>query len=455
MFAINWQQYGLRANPYDTNALTEGGDIPLERSFVGRDDELVLLNGLFESQDRIALVIGGEPGVGKTSLANYHKFLWKKKTPKLLFSFRREIEAREDILDQKNFLIEVIASIIKEITLLDNGLLRDPLLERLSRLVDITYDLALSAELSGGYTGLQGGVSYGRSKSTQAPMAISATVLREYFLKLIEWIKTHEIGGQTFSGLVVHVNNFDVLFRHGKEEKVRFFLDDIRDVLQTKDVYFLFVGPNELHGIIQENQRVRSVFSPHGITLRPLSKRDMVEAFRVRIDELKSKGVATPIKPIDDDTVYKIYDLYAGDIRETMKAITDLLGEYADRPAKTLMSNEALVFLGRERWQRVLEKKLSDKQLEALQILASEPNPISATEFAKKHGMQTSNVVQRYFQPYRECGIIEDVERDGKTVRVELMTTYKPLRWFLEAKPNAEKQEKLRAEQDSLFGELL
>ena len=91
MNPINWQQFGLRKNPYDTLPLIEGGDIPINKAFVGRDQEKKIIDSLLESSERICLTICGDVGVGKTSLANFQKFVWKYKKQKLLFSFRREI----------------------------------------------------------------------------------------------------------------------------------------------------------------------------------------------------------------------------------------------------------------------------------------------------------------------------------------------------------------------------
>lgn len=136
MNPINWQQFGLRKNPYDTLPLIEGGDLPIEKAFVGRDSEKKFLNSLFKSNERICLTIGGDVGVGKTSLANFHKFIWKYHTKeKLLFSFRREIEANGDLLNKKNFLIEIIGSVLREIRLLQPELLKNELLKSYLKLL--------------------------------------------------------------------------------------------------------------------------------------------------------------------------------------------------------------------------------------------------------------------------------------------------------------------------------
>src|SRR5258708_5355508 len=103
MVSINWQQFGLKKNPYDTLPLVEGGELSLEKAFVGRIKEREFLDNLYESESRLCLTICGNVGVGKTSLANFHKFIWKYCKPnKLLFSFRREIEITEKILNKRD-----------------------------------------------------------------------------------------------------------------------------------------------------------------------------------------------------------------------------------------------------------------------------------------------------------------------------------------------------------------
>lgn len=92
---INWQQFGLKTNPYDTLPLVEGGDLPLRHAFIGRDSERKYIDDFFESENNVCLTLCGDTGVGKTSLANFQKFIWKHAKDNPLFSCRREIEASE------------------------------------------------------------------------------------------------------------------------------------------------------------------------------------------------------------------------------------------------------------------------------------------------------------------------------------------------------------------------
>ena len=73
------------------------------------------------------------------------------------------------------------------------------------------------------------------------PIQLSTSLLEESFANLITFIKSHKIKNLKYSGLVVHVNNFDIILsdKDGKDEAIKFF-DEIRDVLQTPDVYFYF-----------------------------------------------------------------------------------------------------------------------------------------------------------------------------------------------------------------------
>lgn len=90
MDAVNWQQFGLRNNPYDTLPLVEGGELPIEEAFIGRERERSFLDTFFDNRGRGNLIIEGHVGVGKTSLMNYQKVICKYRKPKLLLSFRRE-----------------------------------------------------------------------------------------------------------------------------------------------------------------------------------------------------------------------------------------------------------------------------------------------------------------------------------------------------------------------------
>jgi hypothetical protein len=432
MNTINWQQFGLKKNPYDTMPLIEGGDLPIDKAFVGRVGEKKMIDSLLESNERLCLTICGDVGVGKTSLANFQKFIWKYSKQKLLFSFRREIEASFDLLNKKNFLIEIIGSVLREIRLLQPDLLTNELLKKLSQIVDISQTLAIS----GGGSVFGFGLEAGGEKKTSSPIQLSITVLEEYFTNLIKYIKENEIKGYKYSGLIVHVNNFDVVLRSEQNKsKVIAFFDEIRDILQTPDTYFIFLGPKLFFkDIIGSSQRVKSIFYQTPLNLNPLSKTEIVEAFKERMDYLKSEDVTSYIKPIEDEVVYRIYDLYNGDVRSIMSSIIDIMSQYSEKLAKPLTMDEAMLLLGMERWEKIETViKLSNEQKEVLKYLASQDSYISQKEVVEKFKKAQSNVSGYYFKPLKDHGIIEEKEKADKTPYYGLTTDYTPLKWLVKS----------------------
>lgn len=430
MNAINWQQFGLKKNPYETMPLIEGGDIDISKAFVGRDSEKKILDNLFSYDNRLCLAICGNVGVGKTSLANFQKFIWKYHQEKLLFSFRREIEANNDLLNKKSFLIEIIASVIREIRLMDAVLLKNELIKKLSAIVDISQTI----EFSVGGSFMNYGLNLGGSKNAAPPFQISISFLEQCFSDLVSFIKNNEIAGNKYSGLVVHVNNFDIVLvdEDGKKKAIAFF-DELRDILQTPDVYYLFLGPKNLfRDVISAKQRVKSIFYQTPLVINPLSKTDIIKAFDERMELLKSDNVSGIIKPIEDEVIYKIYDLYEGDVRSIMSCVIDILGQYSEKLAKPLSVNGAMLLLAKERWEKIeIAIKLTPEQKEILKYLAQADKYISQKEVAVMFKKAQSNVSGYYFKPLKDNNIIEEKEVKGKTSYYGLTTDYIPLKWLI------------------------
>lgn len=404
----------------------------IKRAFIARENERKFIDSLLESNERICLAICGNVGVGKTSLANFQKFVWKYSRKKLLFSFRREIEASNDLLNKKNFLIEIIGSVLREIRLLQPDMLKDELLKKLTQIVDISQTMAISA----GGSAFGFGLDFGGEKTNIAPLQLSTTLLEEYFLELVNFIKRKKIRNREYSGLIVHVNNFDIILadKNGRSNAVAFF-NEIRDILQTPGVYFLFLGPKSFFkDVIGQSQRVRSIFYQTPLQINPLSKTEIIKAFEERMNLLKSEDVNTYIKPIEDEAIYKIYDLYEGDVRLIMASILDILGQYSEKLAKPLTANEAMLLLGKERWEKIEHViKLTSEQKEILKYLAGASSLISQKEVSQMFKKAQSNVSGYYFKPLKEHGIIEEKEKNKKTIYYGLTADYMPLRWLIES----------------------
>lgn len=303
--------------------------------------------------------------------------------------------------------------------------------------------------ISGGGSAFGFGLEFGGEKINTSPLQLSITLLEECFINLINFITSNKIKGLEYSGLIVHVNNFDIILSNekGKEMAINFF-DEIRDVLQTPNVYFLFLGPKNLFkDIIGARQRVKSIFYQTPLIVSPLSKTEIAKAFEERMQLLKSDDVSLYIKPMEDEAIYKIYDLYGGDIRSIMSSVLDILGQYSEKLAKPLSVNEAMLLLGKERWEKIENvMKLTAEQKEILKYLARAEKFISQKELVKMFKKAQSNVSGYYFKPLKDNNIIEEKERVGKTHYYGLTADYNPLKWLLESQKkvneNIEQQSK-------------
>lgn len=427
-----WQQYGLRQNPFDTLPLVEGGEIPINQAFIGREQERSYLDSLYQLESKGAIIIEGKLGVGKTSLANYQKNRWRNDKNKPLFSFRREIEANSRRLTKEDFILDIIGSCLREIELVDKELIpKHKFLQRLSRLVDITETISFSSGIEiAGFGG-----EFGKTKSIEYPSQLTATLLEKYLNQLIEFILTTPILKVRYHGLIVHINNFDTVL-NSKEGKaiVINFMHEIRDLLQISNVYYIFIGPEGFFNqILAKEARIKPVFTGNPIKLLPLNKLEFKAAIKERFHLLKSHDVQDIIRPFDDQLLAAVYDLYQGDIRSLMGALRDILVANANNLPKTLTKEEGLISLAQERWHKIKLTKLSKEQEQVL-LYMSKFEKISQKEIAHHFHKAQTNVSGYYFAPLHQNNIIELVEKSGRVKYWSLSKEYMPIK-YLDLKP--------------------
>jgi DNA-binding transcriptional ArsR family regulator/GTPase SAR1 family protein len=446
---ISWQQFGLKSDPYDTNALAEGGDFLLNEVFVGREKERSRLDGIFSSEDRACLTICGDPGVGKTSLTNFQKFEWKyNRVEKPLFSFRGEIEISEILLDKQYFLFEIMASLLREIELIDPDLLKEKLLADIHSLVTVTQRNLLSRNMSVNVGVFSGGVSNEDIQTT--PQRMTTIYVEKYFMDLLSFIQNNKIGGMEYRGIIVHVNNFDTLLQEkGKEKAVVTFFHEMRNLLQTKGVYFLFLGPEDFYSaIIATQDRVRSVFAQTPLIVKPLSKKEVTSAFEKRMHFLRSDRVLQHIRPVDDTVIFALYDLYDGDIRNIMQGVKDILGQCGDRIMQSVSKEQAKRILSKKYWEEGANDISKTIQEVLLFFMGKDPECLTNTQIAKELKKAQANI-SKYIKVLKDRNIIEEKRTQGKSVFYGITTAYKPLIWRCDY--NAENKAQEMELQESLF----
>ncbi len=453
MTNISWEQFGLKKNPYDISPLVEGGDVNVSNAFVGRNHEREFIDDILASEERACITICGNVGVGKTSMANYQKYLWKYHVKKKqLFSFRREIEANEELLNKKSFILEVIGSIMNEIELLDPQLIeKSDFLQKMTKLIDITQTFGISGNVS---TGIPGIINVGADfsdKQLLAPIQLTTVALEKSFSQLLQYVMTNKIRGVAYEGLIIHVNNFDVVMESNKKQTKQFFAE-IRDFLQTKNVFFIFLGPSNFYKeIIGVQDRVKSIFMPHPLLLEPLTKKELVDAFNKRLALLKSENVEEVIKPFEDEVIFELYDLFSGDVRLVMKALRDVLIRFADKLPQTLSSDETLIILGGERISRI-EKLLTEEQMKVLGIIVGSKKPITQSEIAVLLKKAPTNMSSYYFRKLAELGVIEVKKEEGKHKYWHLTKEFLPLQRLSQAQKNLQEKFGQANRQLELFG---
>lgn len=404
----DWQQFGLKRNPFDITPLVEGSDLSIEDVFVGRTREQRILDNLFSQEERLCLIVSGDVGVGKTSFVNRQKYIWKYKTQKLLFSSRREIEMNSQLLSKKQFILEILGSVVREIQLRDERVLKTSLLKKIQTVVDIYQEASFSGGFSvAGY----GGMSLRKSNSLAKPIEIPLSVLEGYLSDLVEFLKSKEIGGFKYSGLIVHVNNFGELLS-GQEKAVRDFFLEIRDLLQMQGVYYIFIGPQDFYEkIVLKSQRLKHVFHDRPMMLRPLSALQVYETLIRRIEQLKSDDVQDLVKPFNKAFIISLYTLFQSNVRSIMQALNDVFKEQNLLLIKTLTTDEGLFLLQRSRWRSIQDEiNLTAEQMRVLKILIEENHPLTVQDWASLSEKESKYFASQYIKRFRESGIIEHVE---------------------------------------------
>ncbi len=453
-----WNKFGLRGNPYDTNPLIEGNNINVENAFVGRSQEISSINKILSSFDEGNICILGKAGVGKTTLANHVKYNWKsKRVDKVLFSARTELEANIQTLNKRSFIFEILSSLYREIKLIEPKLAERDVMPEIRALIDLGRIKEMSGNLAVNLaTFVQIGITKSASNILNQPLEIPDSALVDYLRQLIDFIRSHEIGGIKYSGVIIHMNNFDVVMHDVKNYPIVLnFFNEIRDIMQIRYTYFIFLGPPDLFSeIISKHTRVKAIFN-QPLALIPLKKTELVDALTYRIEALKSQGT-NPINPFTDEVIFKLYEIYEGDTRTILKALSDIVIEAGETNIGTLGYMEALHYLANERLSK-LRVFLTPLQFSLLEKIIEKDGPSTQHELIAATGIAANNMAGYYFKEFKKHEIIKEISKESRTKYWDLTEHYLPLREYYKNRKNLETSlgTKLESDtkliQDSLF----
>lgn len=364
-----WKRYGFATNPFDTNPLSPDHQtvLPISKAMVGRDFEAResrMLYNVLSSAGGGRVIVEGKVGVGKTTFVNYHRYLWENHAEDRLFTTLDEISITEK-WKLPHFLVNLLASLLAKLLTLKKEveIVKIPVFKEVLALSRVIFGSNFSVE--GSFMGF--GAGYGRSEEVNVPLLPEMQLMR-YLREMIREIKN--LG---YQGVFLHIDNLELL--KGEDiKKARFFFEEIRDSLQMKDVYFVFVASRGFfREVISPLERVRSIFYGRPVVIPPLSKSQVREVIEKRYQLLaREKGKYIP--PVENSFIDYLHDLYGGKLRYIMDALNMLLPEvpFLDHPytIPTEKAREYLAGLAVEQFQ----DKLTTMEWNVLRVCASLEN---------------------------------------------------------------------------------
>jgi DNA-binding transcriptional ArsR family regulator len=411
-----WERFGFRDNPYDTRALSLSPESALSvaAAFVGRDKtsaEWQLLTNFLRNPGGGCVAVEGDVGVGKTTFVNFHRYLWETEAEMKLLTPASEISVQGD-WTVREFLLSVIGALAGRFALKmgPTAAAKDELLTEVTALTGVLVRESLN--LSGGVSILGSGATGGKSRSTTVHRGeVSLAALKDYLDRLLQRVRKLK-----YAGAILHLNNLELLARDDPRRLTRFF-DETRDCLQTRYVYFIFVGYTGMfQEVIVPVERVRSIFFGHPIHLPSLSRKDVQHAIQLRYKLLALKP-GKWIPPVDDELIDHLYDAFDGRIRFIMDAVTTLVTRLPEGVTATLSATAARELLQQLASERV-RALLTDAEQQVL-LAAVEQGRFTNSSLAQATGKSKQNVA-KYLRRLIDLNFARLAEKRGRSVYYEI-----------------------------------
>jgi hypothetical protein len=403
-----WSRYGFRGNPFDTMALSASAQslLPIGQAIVGRgmeSPESKMLLGILRSMGGGRAIVEGDIGVGKTTFVNYYRYLWEAEATDKLLTPATEITLARD-LSVGEFVGNIIGAVLGKIVLLrgEKYVHGRPLLHELFLFnrVFIHHSLEVQASLFG----FGGGV--GRTAQPTVPEP-SEVQLLSYLRELVEEVK--RLG---YHGVFLHFDNLELVSLRNPEGTRQLF-EQLRDCLQIPNIYFVFVGQRGFFSeMISPSERVRSVFSGFPIHVPPLSKAQVIEAIHKRY-QLLAVHPDRFIRPVDDELLGYLYDLYDGKMRFVLDAVTSIVTNLPHASAETLDVAAAKAFLAElvlERLKHELTRREWDVLRESVRL-----GSFTNADIARALKQHRQNI-SKYFNTLLGKRFIYPHHREGRQI---------------------------------------
>lgn len=403
-----WNIYGLKRNPFTTDAiLIDEGYLPLD-AFVGRENELKIIRTLFRMGDGTRLIVTGETGVGKTTLVNYARAESIKNNK--FFTHLREMSVDES-WNVNEFIAHTLSNLYNTIERLKVKDFSQIIKKKLSYLFDI-----MEIKEEGFSVGIFGNsMGYNSSKNINTPK-INTELLRRLFDETIG--ELNRIG---FKQIVLHYNNLENL---SKEKLTKLFIG-LRDFLQNNKVHFIFVGGEPLPSAIYDEDKVRSIFVYGLIELKTFTFEEIKEILDKRISYLSLENMNV-LKPYKDSVLVELNKIHRGNIRDILNSLSVAMVEILSKNPNTpiILDNYKLRFTLKDVLKQRYLSRMSPADVEVLrEILKS--GETTNTELAEKLNKLQQNVSKNLNKLRRLKAISE------KRIGVEKILSVKSeIRWL-------------------------
>jgi DNA-binding transcriptional ArsR family regulator len=407
-----WERFGFSGDPFETGPLplTYGSGLSVERAYIprkGRVNPGTLLRNFLKNPGGGRIVVEGEPGVGKTTFVNFHRFEWERRAKPPLLSPVTHISVQSK-WDENDFLLSLLSALSARIRLelKPNAIARDALLKEVTAITGVRHERDGSIGFSASIAGFGGGVSKS-GRSSLHTGKITTLDLREYLTLMVNRVR-EKLG---FGGIIFHLDNLELLKRNG-ESGLREFFEDIRDSIQEPHVYFVFVGYTGMfQNVIAPSSRVRSIFFDKPLHLAPLPLEQVHELVNLRYELLSIKGKHF-IRPIEDAVIDHLYALFEAKIRPIMNAVTSLVSHLPDSVAETLALEEATELLYDIQLSEV-ETRLTKAELEVF-LEAARLKQFTPTALVKATG-KSKQLIQKHLKKLLEIHYIQQDRKDGRS----------------------------------------
>lgn len=414
-----WNIYGLKRNPFTTDAiLINEGYLPLD-AFVGRANELKIIRTLFRMGDGTRVIVTGETGVGKTTLVNYARAEAIKNNK--FFTHLREMSVDES-WNVNEFIAHTLSNIYNTIERLNIKNFSQTIKKKLSYLFDI---MELTEE---GFSlnVLGSGVGYNSSKNITTPK-ITTELLKNLFNETI-----NELNRIGFPQVVLHYNNLENL----SKEKITKLFVGLRDFLQNEKVHFIFVGGEPLPSAIYDEDKVRSIFVYGLIELKTFTFDEIKEILDKRIKYLSLENVKV-LKPYKDSVLIELNKIHKGNIRDILNslcvAMVEILSNNPNEPI--ILDNHKLRLVLRDVLKKRYLSRMSPVEIDVLKIILKSGETTN-TELSEQLKKLPQNISKNINKLRRLKAISE------KRIGVEKILSVKPeIRWMdLENEEDFEKK---------------